>query len=370
MADLLENQGGRPAVMDPATFRAIVSGERRGLGATCLRGLLRIAEVPYTAAVRWRNRSYDRGKEIHSAGVPVVSVGNLTLGGTGKTPMVAWFCRHFRQQGQRVAIVSRGYGAAEDGRNDEALELEQQLPDVPHVQNADRVAAARVVTEELECNLIVLDDGFQHRRLHRDVDVVLLDALEPLGHEHVFPRGTLREPISGLARADAVILSRSDMMADDERTALRERVARLAPQAPWAEVVHAPRALLSASGSERPLAELQGQRVAAFSGIGNPAGFRHTLQQCGYQVTAWREFPDHHRYSREDIDELGRWVAEAKEKHGAAVVLCTHKDLVKIGISQLDDLPLWAVAVGIRFRTGEEGIIAKIAEILGPGEEP
>ena len=361
-------------MMDSATFRAIVSGERRGLWATCLRGLLRLAESPYTAAVRWRNRAYDRGrKEIHQAGVPVVCVGNLTLGGTGKTPMVAWLCRWFRSQGRRVAIVSRGYGAAEDGRNDEALELEQQLPDVPHVQNPDRVAAARVATEELECDVIVLDDGFQHRRLHRDLDVVLLDALEPFGSlepletGHVFPRGTLREPTSGLARADVVVLSRSDMMEAAEREVLRERVARLAPDAAWAEVVHAPRALIAAGGNEQSLAELKGRRVAAFSGIGNPRGFRHTLEQCGYEVTAWREFPDHHRYSREDIEELVRWANGASEEDDKTIeaVLCTHKDLVKIGIERLGNIPLWAVAVGIEFRQGEKDLVARVARLVG-----
>jgi len=354
-------------VMDPATFRAIVSGERRGPGGTLLRAMLRIAETPYAAAVGWRNRAYDHGrKEIHAAGVPVVSVGNLTLGGTGKTPMVAWLARWFRSQGRRVAIVSRGYGAAEDGRNDEALELEQQLPDVPHVQDPDRVAAARVVTEELECDLILLDDGFQHRRLGRDLDLVLLDALEPFGHDHVFPRGTLREPITGLARADVVVLSRSDMLRATERAAIRERVARLAPQATWAEVVHAPRALLSASGREQSLEELAGRKVAAFSGIGNPQGFRHTLSQCGYEIAAWREFPDHHCYDRADIEELISWARRAQQESEIEAVLCTHKDLVKIGIEKLGEVPLWALAVGIEFLHGAEEVICQVSQLLQP----
>ena len=116
--------------------------------------------------------------------------------------MVEWIARWFRRHNVRVSIVSRGYRAEEGGRNDEARELEQKLPDVPHVQNPDRVAAAQIAVEELETQLIVLDDGFQHRRLARDVDIVLLDALEPFGFEHVFPRGTLREPLAGLRRAD------------------------------------------------------------------------------------------------------------------------------------------------------------------------
>ncbi|MGA2798702.1 MAG: tetraacyldisaccharide 4'-kinase, partial [Thermoguttaceae bacterium] len=189
-------------------FRDIVSGRRRGPGAAILRGGLRLAEVPYALAMTWRNRRYDQGKvKIHRAGVPVVSVGNITLGGTGKTPMVQWIARWFRNHNVRVAIISRGYRAEEGGRNDEARELEQKLPDVPHLQNPDRAAAAKIAIEELETQLIVMDDGFQHRRLARDLDIVLLDALEPFGFEHVFPCGTLREPLTGLRRADVVILS-------------------------------------------------------------------------------------------------------------------------------------------------------------------
>ncbi len=350
-----------PKWMDPARFREIVSGKRQGVGASLIRAGLRLAAIPYAAVVGARNRLWDQGKiEICRAAVPVVSVGNLTLGGTGKTPMVAYLARWFREQGRRVAIVSRGYGAGEDGRNDEALELEQQLPDVPHVQNANRVDAARVATEELECDLVIMDDGFQHRRLHRDLDLVLIDALEPFGHGHIFPRGTLREPTSSLARADAVVLSRSDMISPRERAALQQRVRLLAPRAIWAEVMHAPRALLSAAGQESACQELAGRRVAAFCGLGNPAGFRHTLEQCGYEVAAWRAFADHYRYRREDVAELANWAETAQVE----AVVCTHKDLVKLSVESLGGIPLRAVAVGIEFRLGAEALAERLGEVL------
>ena len=172
------------------------------------------AEFPYTAAVAYRNRRYDLGRAaIHHVAVPVISVGNLTLGGTGKTPMVKWVARRLLAQGSRVAIVSRGYGAAAGQQNDEARELSQALPEVPHVQNRDRVAGAERAIAEFSAQCILLDDGFQHRRLARDLDIVLLDALEPFGFEHVFPRGTLREPLAGLKRAQAVCLSRADAIS-------------------------------------------------------------------------------------------------------------------------------------------------------------
>src|SRR2546430_13721210 len=167
-------------MLRPSEFRDLVSGRQKGLWAAVARGVLRVAEVPYTIAVTVRNRRYDRGAaKVHRVDVPVITVGNLTLGGTGKTPMVKWLAQQFQNAGLRVAIVSRGYGAAEGKHNDEALELAQSLPHVPHIQNRDRVAAAQLAIHDFKSQLILLDDGFQHRRLGRDLDIVLLDALEP-----------------------------------------------------------------------------------------------------------------------------------------------------------------------------------------------
>ena len=175
-------------MVNPTSFRDLVSGRCRGAGASLLRGLLRLAEFPYATAARWRNRRYDTGRaEVLRVGVPVVSVGNLTVGGTGKTPLVRWIARWLVDRGVRVALVSRGYRATGGQPNDEARELAQLLPDVPHVQNPDRVAAAREAVGRFGCQAVLLDDGFQHRRLARDLDIVLLDALEPFGFDHVVP---------------------------------------------------------------------------------------------------------------------------------------------------------------------------------------
>jgi tetraacyldisaccharide 4'-kinase len=342
-------------------FFEVVSGRRRGPGAAILRGALRLVETFYALAMSWRNRRYDQGRAtIHRAAVPVVSVGNITLGGTGKTPLVQWIARWYRSHQVRVAIVSRGYRAEEGGRNDEARELEQKLPDVPHLQNPDRAAAARIAVEELETQLIVLDDGFQHRRLARDLDIVLLDALEPFGFEHVFPRGTLREPLVGLRRADVIILSRSDAIDPSRREDIRRRVRSLAPRSAWAEVRHAAMELISATGRRAALDSLSGLSVAAFCGLGNPAGFRHTIHSCGYALAGFREFPDHHCYSRADMESLAAWA----ERLGAAAVLCTHKDLVKIGLDQLGRLPLWAVRAEIDFIAGQNNLESRLLALL------
>jgi tetraacyldisaccharide 4'-kinase len=348
-------------MVDPAHFREIVSGRRCDAGAAVARGLLRLAETPYTAAIRWRNRRYDRDvAAVERVSVPVVSVGNLTLGGTGKTPMVKWLAQWFDGRGLRVAIVSRGYGAAAGKHNDEALELAQALPNVPHVQNPDRVVGARTAIDEFGCQIVLLDDGFQHRRLARDLDIVLLDATEPFGFEHVFPRGTLREPIVGLRRAGVVCLSRSDLLDPAGRDLIRQRVSKLAPDATWCEAAHAPQALLSSVGNTQPLSTLKSRRVAAFCGIGNPAAFRHALTQAGCEIVSWREFPDHHAYSEANRKELGQAVAANR----AELVVCTHKDLVKVPVEQLGGRPLWALTVEMKTLAGKEAIEAALEKVI------
>lgn len=345
-------------MLSPSTFRDVVSGRQKGVAASIGRGLLGLAEGPYGWAVRRRNRRYDSGHaEVHRIGVPVVSVGNLSLGGTGKTPLVEWIARQYQDSGRRVAIVSRGYGASAEGPNDEALELELALPGVPHVQNPDRVAAGREAIDRYGAELIVLDDGFQHRRLGRNLDVVLLDATEPFGYERIFPRGTLREPLDGLARADVVVLSRADMLEANERNDIRERVAQLAPEAVWCEVVHRPQSLLNVNGEREPLSSLAGKRVAAFCGIGNPAGFRHTLETLDYKVALWREFADHYHYTAEDVGALREWAAKAD----AAV--CTRKDLVKLQNEKLGDVPLWAMGVELDLLDGREMLEKRLDKI-------
>lgn len=344
-----------------AKFRAVASGRQRGVQATLLRGLMRAAEIPYSLAVGWRNRQYDRGRRtIERVEVPVVSVGNLTLGGTGKTPLVEWLARWFRAAGVRVTIVSRGYGAEAGTRNDEARELEQKLPDVPHVQNRDRAAAARMAIAEFDCQLILLDDAFQHRRIHRDLNIVVVDALEPFGLDHVFPRGTLREPLAGLRRADAIVLSRCDLVDADERQRIRDAIARFAPSAIWLEASHRPVKLLSASGSERPIATLAGQAVAAFCGIGNPAGFRHTLAELGCRLVEMREFSDHFAYQRADVESLSEWTRALPVE----AVVCTHKDLVKLGVDQIGSRPLWAIVIGLAFSNGQSELEGRLASLL------
>jgi tetraacyldisaccharide 4'-kinase len=351
-------------VLRACEFRDIVSGQRGGLPAHLWRGAFQILELPYGLAVCARNRYYDcRKAAVQRVGVPVVSVGNLTVGGTGKTPLVAWLVRWYQHRGTTAAIVSRGYGGKSGGRNDEALELEQKLPGVRHVQRADRIAAARSAVKEFGCRLVVLDDGFQHRRIHRDLDIVLIDAIEPFGYQHLLPRGLLREPLSSLRRAHVIALSRADLVSAEERSCIQREVGRHAPRSTWVEIAHCPRSLLSWPDRTQSLDFLDGQRVAAFCGIGNPEGFRRTLAGCGLKVVAFREFPDHHPYDQEDIEELASWLQRCEASAG----ICTHKDLVKILAERLGSCPLSALFVHIEVLTGLAELEAHLQRIFRSG---
>jgi tetraacyldisaccharide 4'-kinase len=341
--------------------QSLIRGERRGLWAALGRGGLRLASVPYGWATAWRNRLFDRGwKASHRAGVPVVSVGNLTVGGTGKTPCVEYIARRYRAWDLRVTILSRGYGSHE-GPNDEALVLEENLPDVPHLQGPDRVALARIAVEELESEVLVLDDGFQHRRLARNLDVVLLDATEPWGHGYLLPRGLLRESPRGLRRADLIVLTRCDQVAGEAIERLRHQVGRWAPGVPVLLASHRPAEWINAEQRTQALAVLQGTPAAAFCGLGNPEAFRRTLLDLGVMVGAFRVFPDHHAYTRTDVEDLRNW---ARQEATAGVVVTTQKDLVKLRLTHLGERELWALRIALGVE-GQDMLDRKLKEALG-----
>jgi tetraacyldisaccharide 4'-kinase len=334
-----------------AKFHDLVSGRAAGIRPALARLGLWTASIPYEAAIRLRNRLYDRGwKRQYRAAVPVVSVGNLTLGGTGKTPCAEYLARFYRERDVRVVILSRGYGAP-TGPNDEALVLEENLSDVPHLQGADRVALAGVAVEELEAELVILDDGFQHRRLARDLDLMLLDATNPWGYGSVFPRGLLREPPTSLRRADAVLLTRWDQVSDAVGIELKERIRRLSPGRPVVATTHAPVEWVQHGQPPRPLEAVRGRPVAAFCGIGNPESFRRTLRDLGTEPADFRAFPDHHAYTRADVDDLRLW---ARAQPPDAVLATTQKDLVKLRIDRLGERDLLALRVGLHIRPGPD----------------
>ncbi|MCA9040144.1 MAG: tetraacyldisaccharide 4'-kinase [Planctomycetaceae bacterium] len=191
--------------MDEAKFRKLISGETTGLGAMLSRGLLYFCSFIYGSIIWIRNLSYDiKWLKTHETDCVVISIGNLTTGGTGKTPVVSYVANWFDREGYDVVIISRGYHQLEDDVNDEKLVLEKLCPGIPHILNKNRVEAVQQAIAEFDADVVVLDDAFQHRRLARDLDIVLLDMSAPFGFDFLLPRGMLREHPDGLNRADLV----------------------------------------------------------------------------------------------------------------------------------------------------------------------
>ncbi|MBB3207128.1 tetraacyldisaccharide 4'-kinase [Rhodopirellula rubra] len=345
--------------------RALLSGNKTGPVAASARLSLRAASVLYGVAARVRRYQYDAGrKAIEHADVPVVSVGNLTTGGTGKTPIVCDLCIRLRGLGIRVAIISRGYGAGESGVNDEAMELAERLPDVPHVQHPDRVEAARIAVDELEAEVLVMDDGFQHRRLHRDLDLVVVDATCPFGFGYLLPRGYLREPVSSLRRADAVIVTRSDQVDESTRSAIRDRIRDYIGQRPLIETTHRPASIVMDRGRTESIQSLAGRRVALVSAIGNPDAFEQTIRDCGATVVGHRRLPDHDPYEREARQELQRWVTELNANNVPELILCTHKDAVKLDVDQIAGVTLGYLQIDLAYTANEDVLQGLISDLV------
>ena len=339
-------------------FYNLVSGRKTGITATVLRYGLRLLEVPYCATVSARNFLYDqRILPSHRFPIPIISVGNLTLGGTGKSPMVAWLCRFFLEQKMCPGLISRGYGKRTNGSNDEFLEMAYRFPTIPHLQHWNRAEAIQKLQQTEQVDLIILDDAFQHRRVKRNVDLVLLDATAPFGFGHVFPRGTLREPLNGLRRADVALLTRSDLADESERQKIRQTVLTLNPNIIWGETHHASTSLISIESATKnfcsePVESIYGQSALAFCGIGNPAAFQKTLEQCGIHVVKLIRFPDHYRYTVRDADEL----IQTAKTFGTDLILCTMKDLVKLNQPEFAGLPFQAVSIELQFTVGESAV--------------
>jgi tetraacyldisaccharide 4'-kinase len=333
-----------------------------------MRAGLWCASQPYAAAVTLRNWLYNRGiKSARRVAIPVISVGNITAGGTGKTPMVAHLARWFRAQDKRVAILSRGYGAGVDGRNDEARELEWLLPDVPHLQSPDRLASAKIAIEELEMELLLLDDGFQHRRIARDLEIVLLDAREPFGFGHLLPRGLLREPVRSLKRADVVIATRTDQVAPQKLAEIRTRVQRYAPKAGWVETRHAPVRLRNSLGQALEVGSLAGKNVVAVCGIGNPPAFFQTLADLRANVAERVIFPDHHLYTGGDIREIG---VRATDLPNCDMIVCTGKDLAKIAVPKIEKTNVWSLDIELEVTRGKEILEDRLKEVMRSMRKP
>jgi len=339
----------------------IISGQKTGTAAAVTRMVLWALTPAYRLAVALRNRKFTRDTSaVIRVDVPVISIGNLTTGGTGKSPMVIWFSQRLRELGLRVAIISRGYGGQRDGSvtrpNDEALEMQQRLPDVPQLQNPNRIKSANIAIEELETQCLVMDDGFQHRRLHRDLDVVLIDATNPFGYGYLLPRGLLREPMGSLARADVVVITRCRQVSQTAIDAILKVISQATtdkhPPPVICQTQTVAKRWLQFDGQSMEVGDFGTDPVVACCAIGNPESFIKTARASGANVVGQKFFSDHHTFSRSDIESV---VQLAREK-GADRIICTHKDLVKIAINNFDGIPFFALQIDLEFVHGEDAI--------------
>jgi len=350
------------AMFDRTQLLETISGNRKGIVAALTRISLGCVTPIYRMAIYLRNKRFNtatkqrNGRVIRNAGIPVISIGNMTTGGTGKTPMVIWITKRLRSYGMRVAIVSRGYGSENrsgvNGPNDEALEMEHRLPDTPHLQDPDRYRMTQIAANELDSEIIVLDDAFQHRQLARNLDIVLIDATEPFGFHRLLPRGLLREPLHGLLRSDLIVLMRVHLISIADRNAIVQKIKRYAPNTAIAETRIRANHLLQFDGQTEAIAKLKGQPVFVFCGIGNPENFNLTLEKLNCDIIGSEQYADHYHYQRSDLEHI----KNSAQANKAAMIVCTHKDLVKIGTNRLGGIPVYALVVDVEFLSGEKEV--------------
>lgn len=347
--------------MNQEALRKLISGQRVGIMPTLLRFFLSLAAVCYSAAVRVRNLLYSIGLlKAHRADAAVLSIGNITVGGTGKTPLVIWLCNLITQD-HKCAILTRGYKASQDS-GDEPVMLARSCSQADVAVNPSRVAGAAQAVAEFGANVLIMDDGFQHRRLARDLDIVTVDATNPFGYGKLLPAGLLREPVGALNRAHAVVITRYDQSDEAELVRLEARLRRINRDLTIAKSVHAPVCAKSFEGKEVGLEKLKDKRVFAFCGIGNPDSFLSTVRALGCQLVGSKVYDDHHHYTQDCIAD----VAEGAKYLNADLVLTTEKDWTKIVASDVgrQDIPFACLLVEIRFIAGEDRLKDLISETL------
>jgi len=358
----------------------VIFEERRGTTAAIVRGSLYSCSKIFQVAVKVRRFLYNvRILRDSTLGVQVIAIGNLTVGGTGKTPVVEKFARELRDQGRNVAILSRGYRSkppplherlldkilfredttpprvVSDGKSllldsetagDEPYMLASNLKDVVVLVDKDRVKSGRYAIEKFGCDTLLLDDGFQYWKLRgRRQDIVLIDRQQPFGNERLLPRGTLREPPSHLARANTIFITKSDGNTEE----LRRRIAQFNPTAGIIECVHHPLYLEDVfTGQRMELDFLKGRKVASLSGIAQPESFEQSLVKIGSDLVYSKRFADHHRFTQQEVlNAINRG-----KKRQAEAIITTQKDAVRFPKIDRRDLPIYFMRVEIKIVEG------------------
>lgn len=371
---------------------AVVSDRLRGAWPNFLRFVLKCFSRLYSFIMNVRLALFEhRIVRSKTLGCQVISIGNLTVGGTGKTPVVEVFARALQQNGRKIAILSRGYKKAEtplaeklknlltfnapiqqpprvvsDGQRllldsamggDEPYMLASNLPNVCVLVDKDRVKSGRYAIQKLGCDTLILDDGFQYLRLKHRVDIVLVDRTNPFDNGYVLPRGLLRESVRHLSRATFIFITKSP---GDGSPELRRQIRALNDKAEIAECRHTPRHVQDVfTGERKALDFLGGLKVATLSGIAAPRGFEESIQRLGGELVYRKRFADHHRYSQQEILDM----INTSRDRGADAILTTEKDAVRFPKIERRDVPIYFLRVEIELLSGEEDFNALISRL-------
>lgn len=364
----------------------LVHGERSGLLSLFLLLLLRVMSYIYGVGVMAKLALYRHGVlQQHRLPCQVISLGNITVGGTGKTPTAQRLAATIRDLGYRVVILNRGYragwkgeiGVVSDGKRiymsvteagDEAYLLAKSLPGVPVVIGRNRIVTGEYAVQELKAEVIILDDGYQHWQLARDLDIVLIDTLNVFGNNFLLPRGTLREPLVNLKRAHAFLLTKVDQSTDDTRDQIKSTVAVYNQQALVVESIHQPRCFIEVEKwykgqrtTNVALESIRGQHVLAFSAIGNPSSFEQTIRDMGVAAVVGDRYPDHHDYTMAEMQAILQKALDAN----VAAIITTEKDAVKIPAEFIHSdrpIPLYVLSIEVYFMEGYNEFMELIAQ--------
>ena len=368
-----------------------------GAGMHILTGILYVFSKIYALLVDIKLWGYRHGifsrKKLSCF---VISLGNVTVGGTGKTPTAQRLASDIRDMGYKVVILNRGYRAKWHGRigivsdgerlhmtaadaGDEAFMLAKHLPEVPVLIGADRSVTGQYAIENFGAEVAILDDGFQHWQLERDMDILLVDAVNVFGNGYMLPRGTLREPISHISRANVCLMTKVDQAAAGSREYIRETVHRYNESAQIVESIHKPRRFIplaewyvDIAGDGIDVTQMRGKKIMAVSAIGNPASFEQTLSDLGVVILESLRYPDHHDYSMQEMADI----LHQAERMGAEAIVITEKDAVKIPMEVIHagiNIPVYVICVEVSFQQGKEEFNAllarRLAEKLGQRTE-
>jgi tetraacyldisaccharide 4'-kinase len=359
----------------------ILYDRKKSISTSVVAILLLPLSLLFEQIVKLRRLLYDRRIFASDVlGCPVIVVGNLTLGGTGKTPVVEKIARELHECGRKVAILSRGYKSKGEPRwkalvrcithkkepppkvvsngksvllgseiaGDEPFMLAKNLPGVIVLVDKDRVRAGRYAIQKFGVDILILDDGFQYCPLLGHVNLLLIDKTNPFGNRHLLPRGTLREPISQIKRASYILLTKADSVPDNS---IVETITKHNPEAKIIQCAHFPRNLSSLDNKEvSPINVLSGKKIMAFCGIASPDSFEEFLLRNGAEIVYKKRFVDHHRFSRFELDNIFN-IASAK---GAKFAITTEKDAVRIPVDFTPQIPTYFLKIDIEIISGEE----------------